>query len=190
MAKFPLYPDYKLVTEQQFDPLTATIRQFKRAVRDGDYCEIYDKLRLEGFKLISSVITKTLQTHTFSYLYQFRKNDEYRYVIEDHIYGGGAQFMTSDEADRVYGIFEGIIEDELKKIDKSQFLGMKTENKKLSNNEFNSNFRDKFNYLKKLKIPELKAECLQLGLKKSGSKDDLIEKIIYKLFKINELWEG
>ena len=119
MAKFPLYPDYKLVIEQQFDPLTATIRQFKKSVRHGDYCEIYDKLRLEGFKLISSVITKTLQTHTYSYLYQFRKNDEYRYVIEDNIYGGGSQFMTSDESVRVYGIFEGIIEEELKKIDKS-----------------------------------------------------------------------
>ncbi len=183
MAGYPIYPDYKLIDNTE--PLISTIEEFKRSVIQGNYCEIYDKLRLQGFKLISSIITKT--PPTFSYLYQFRKNDEYCYIIEEHLYG--LQCWGPEDTTRIYGIFNGIIEDELKNIDKSKFLGMKTENKKISNNEFNSNFRDKFNYLKKLKIPELKTECIKLGLKKSGSKDDLIEKIIYKLFKINELWE-
>jgi len=101
--------------------------------------------------------------------YQFSEN---KYIIEVYIYSSqwnGKNYL-------LFGIYDGVIDTEIEEPHKIDF--MKYDKIDYSKDKYQIIIND----IHKLTLKELKNNCLELSLKKSGSKPDLIKRIlIHKL---------
>jgi hypothetical protein len=101
--------------------------------------------------------------------YQFSEN---KYIIEVYIYSSqwnGKNYL-------LFGIYDGLIDTEIEKTESIDF--MKYDKIDYSKDKYQIIITD----VHKLSLKELKENCVELSLKKSGSKPDLIKRIlIHKL---------
>jgi hypothetical protein len=101
--------------------------------------------------------------------YQFSEN---KYIIEVYIYSSqwnGKNYL-------LFGIYDGLIDTEIEKTESIDF--MKYDKIDYSKDKYQIIISD----VHKLSLKELKQSCVELSLKKSGSKPDLIKRIlIHKL---------
>jgi hypothetical protein len=101
--------------------------------------------------------------------YQFSEN---KYIIEVYIYSSqwnGKNYL-------LFGIYDGLIDTEIEKTESIDF--MKYDKIDYSKDKYQIIISD----VHKLSLKELKENCVELSLKKSGSKPDLIKRIlIHKL---------
>lgn len=101
--------------------------------------------------------------------YQFSEN---KYIIEAYIYSSqwnGKNYL-------LFGIYDGLINTEIEKPESIDF--MKYDKIDYSKDKYQIIINDIHN----LSLKELKHNCIELSLKKSGSKPDLIKRIlIHKL---------
>ena len=101
--------------------------------------------------------------------YQFSEN---KYIIEVYIYSSqwnGKNYL-------LFGIYDGLIDTEIEKTESIDF--MKYDKIDYSKDKYQIIISD----VHKLSLKELKESCVELSLKKSGSKPDLIKRIlIHKL---------
>jgi len=101
--------------------------------------------------------------------YQFSEN---KYIIEAYIYSSqwnGKNYL-------LFGIYDGIIDKEIEKPEMTDF--MKYDKIDYSKDKYQILIND----IHRLNLKELKQMCIELSLKKSGSKPELIERIlIHKL---------
>ena len=97
--------------------------------------------------------------------YQFSQN---KYIIEVYIYS--SQWNGKNYS--LYGIYDGVIDKEIEKPDKIDYM-------KYDKIDYS---KDKYqiiiNEINKLSLKQLKDKCVELSLKKSGSKPFLIERIL------------
>ena len=101
--------------------------------------------------------------------YQFSEN---KYIIEAYIYS--SQWNSKNYL--LFGIYDGLINTEIEKPETTDF--MKYDKIDYSKDKYQIIINDIHN----LSLKELKDICIKLSLKKSGSKPDLIKRIlIHKL---------
>lgn len=101
--------------------------------------------------------------------YQFSEN---KYIIEVYIYSS----QWNNKNYLLFGIYDGLINTEIEKPESSDF--MKYDKIDYSKDRYQIIINDTHN----LSLKELKHNCIELSLKKSGSKPDLIKRIlIHKL---------
>ena len=118
--------------------------------------------------------------------FQFYNNNSYKYIIKHYIYS--SQYL-GDNRYKIYGLFDGLIDENIKVNDNVDILSDKLKNN-LKDQENNENkYLNLINEINDLKLIELKNKCKELGLKRSGSKYELIEYILEKLLDYNKLLE-
>ena len=92
-----------------------------------------------------------------------------------------------DDRCKIYGLFDGLIDENIKVNDNVNILSDKLKNNLKEQEENENKYSILINEINNLKLLELKNKCKELGLKSSGSKYDLIESILKKLLNYNEL---
>ena len=98
-------------------------------------------------------------------------------------------YLTYRKYAKIYGLFDGLIDENIKINDNVDILSDKLKNN-LKEQENNGNkYLNLINEINDLKLIELKNKCKELGLKRSGSKYELIESILEKLLDYNKLLE-
>jgi len=106
--------------------------------------------------------------------YQFSHN---KYIIEVYIYGS----QWNDKNHLLFGIYDGVIDTEIEKPASIDFM-------KYDKIDYS---KDKYqiiiNEINKLSLKQLKDKCVELSLKKSGSKPFLIERILIHELNLNYL---
>ena len=123
------------------------------------YNESFDKLRKEGYQFSNERVNEKFKGY-FQNLYEFKKDNDYKYIRYINIY-------SSQCLDDLY----------------------KTQINDLDDfNDYINLYEDKFmkyKYeLQSKKTSELKEMCITSGLKRSGSKDDLINRLFVSRFDI------
>tara|TARA_Y100000389_G_scaffold69103_1_gene65727 strand:- start:329 stop:883 length:555 start_codon:yes stop_codon:yes gene_type:complete len=106
--------------------------------------------------------------------YQFSQN---KYMIEVYIYSS----QWNDKNYLLFGMYDGVIDTEIEKPEKIDF--MKYDKKDYSNDKY----QIIINEINKLSLKQLRDKCVELSLKKSGSKPFLIERILIHELNLNYL---
>ena len=106
--------------------------------------------------------------------YQFSEN---KYIIEAYIYS----YQWNGKNYFLFGIYDGIINTEIEKPEKIDF--MKYDKIDYSKDKYQIIINDIHN----LSLKELKHNCIELSLKKSGSKPDLIKRILIRKLNLTYL---
>jgi hypothetical protein len=138
------------------------------------YNESFDQLRRDGYHLSNERVNEKFKGY-FQNLYEFKKDDNYKYIRFIKIYSS----QCLDDCERFTGVRDGRIDDLYKEQinDVDDF------------NDYINLYEDKFmkyKYeLQSKKTIELKELCISLGLKRSGSKDDFIERLFVFKFEID-----
>ena len=108
--------------------------------------------------------------------YQFSEN---KYIIEVYIYSSqwnGKNYF-------LFGIYDGIIDKEIEKPEMTDF--MKYDKIDYSKDKYQILIND----IHHLSLKELKQMCIELSLKKSGSKPELIQRVLIHKLNLNYLVE-
>ena len=138
------------------------------------YNESFDQLRRDGYQLSNERVNEKFKGY-FQNLYEFKKDDNYKYIRFIKIYSS----QCLDDCERYTSVRDGRIDDLYKEQinDVDDF------------NDYINLYEDKFmkyKYeLQSKKTIELKELCISLGLKRSGSKDDFIERLFVFKFEID-----
>ncbi len=138
------------------------------------YNESFDQLRRDGYQLSNERVNEKFKGY-FQNLYEFKKDDNYKYIRFIKIYSS----QCLDDCERFTSVRDGRIDDLYKEQinDVDDF------------NDYINLYEDKFmkyKYeLQSKKTIELKELCISLGLKRSGSKDDFIERLFVFKFEID-----
>lgn len=137
------------------------------------YNESFDKLRNDGYTFSNERVNEKFKGY-FQNLYEFKKEDDYKYIRYIKVYSS----QCLDDTNRFTYIRDGSIDN----LYKEQINGLD------DFNDYINLYEDKFmkyKYeLKSKKINELKEMCITSGLKRSGSKDELIERLFIEKFNI------
>ena len=137
------------------------------------YNESFDLLRRDGYHLSNERVNEKFKGY-FQNLYEFKKDDNYKYIRFIKIYSR----QCLDDCERFTGVRDGRIDDLYKEQinDVDDF------------NDYINLYEDKFmkykHELQSKTTIELKELCINLGLKQSGSKDELIERLFIFRFEI------
>lgn len=175
MAKVPFYPEFEISKEP--DKLlfsTALIL----------YSDLFEELKNNNYKLTKAIETK--KSGIVFTFFQFYNNNLYKYLIKHHIYS--SQYLGNDRS-KIYGLFDGLIDENIKVNENVNIQSEKLKNNLEEQEKKENKYLILINEINNLKLPELKSKCKELGLKSSGSKFNLIESILKKLLKYNELVE-
>jgi len=137
------------------------------------YNESFDQLRRDGYQLSNERVNEKFKGY-FQNLYEFKKDDNYKYIRFIKIYSS----QCLDDCERFTGIrggrIDGLYKEQINDVDDF--------------NDYINLYEDKFmkykHELQSKKTIELKELCISLGLKQSGSKDELIERLFIFRFEI------
>ena len=137
------------------------------------YNEQFDQLRIDGYTFSNERINEKFKGY-FLNLYEFKKEDDYKYIRYIKVYSS----QCLDDTNRFTYIRDGSIDNLYKEqIDDVDDF-----------NDYINLYEDKFmkykHELKSKKNSELKEMCITSGLKRSGSKDELIERLFIEKFNI------
>lgn len=173
MALVPKFPDFR-ISETPNDNLKKIAVKF--------YSDRFEGLRIAHYKL-SKVIESKIPGEIWSF-YQFSNKDNYKYLVELHIYS--SQFSQCESEDnprtRIYGPFDGLIDDIIKD----------RENLKISTyqaiNSYESNIYNVIKEMNSLNLTDIKMKCKEMKLKRSGSKDQLIHSLLKKVLNFEDLY--
>ena len=150
MANIPKYPQFS-----EPDNLNQTFSE----VLPKCYCESLENLRIDNFKIVKALKTRTTgQTWSF---YQFKNNEDVKkYVVHSHIYSG---LYYGNDNDLIFGPYDGVI-DTQEDLNKYREL--------ISSVTYaDDKFRKQIKEINNLTNPKLKEKCTELNLKKIGCKD-------------------
>ena len=172
MARVPFYPKFEISKEPE-KLLCNTALQL--------YSDLFEELKNNDYKLTKVIETK--KSGIVFTFFQFYNNDAYKYIIKHYIYS--SQYLGSDRY-KIYGIFDGLIDESIQNDENVNILSDKLQNN-LNNQE--TKYLNLINDISSLKMSELKDKCKEMGLKRSGLKDSLIESILEKLLNYTELLE-
>ena len=130
------------------------------------YNESFDELRKDGYQFSNERVNEKFKGY-FQNLYEFKKDDNYKYIRFIKIYSS----QCLDDRDRFTGVRDGRIDNLYKEqINDVDDL-----------NDYINLYEDKimkYKYeLQSKKTIELKELCINLGLKRSGSKNEFIERL-------------
>lgn len=137
------------------------------------YNEQFDQLRIDGYTFSNERVNEKFKGY-FLNLYEFKKEDDYKYIRYIKVYSS----QCLDDTNRFTYIRDGCIDNLYKEQinDVDDF------------NDYINLYEDKFmkykHELQSKNISELKEMCITLGLKRSGSKDELIERLFIENFNI------
>ena len=173
MAKVPFYPEFEISKEPE-NLLCNTALTL--------YSDLFEELKNNDYKLTKVIETK--KSGIIFTFFQFYNNNLYKYLIKHHIYS--SQYLGDDRC-KIYGLFDGLIDENIKVNDNVNILSDKLKNNLKEQEENENKYSILINEINNLKLLELKNKCKELGLKSSGSKYDLIESILKKLLNYNEL---
>ena len=138
------------------------------------YNESFDKLRNEGYQFSNERVNEKFKGY-FQNLYEFKKDNDYKYIRYINIYSS----QCLDDHIRFTDVRDGCIDD----LYKTQINDLD------DFNDYINLYEDKFmkyKYeLQSKKTSELKEMCITSGLKRSGSKDDLIKRLFVSRFDIS-----
>ena len=138
------------------------------------YNESFDKLRKEGYQFSNERVNEKFKGY-FQNLYEFKKDNDYKYIRYINIYSS----QCLDDHIRFTGVRDGCIDD----LYKTQINDLD------DFNDYINLYEDKFmkyKYeLQSKKTSQLKEMCITSGLKRSGSKDDLINRLFVSRFDIS-----
>ena len=138
------------------------------------YNESFDQLRRDGYQLSNERVNEKFKGY-FQNLYEFKKDDNYKYIRFIKIYSS----QCLDDCERFTSVRDGRIDD----LYKEQINDVDDFNDYI--NLYENKFM-KYKYeLQSKKTIELKELCISLGLKRSGSKDDFIERLFVFKFEID-----
>ena len=137
------------------------------------YNESFDELRRDGYQLSNERVNEKFKGY-FMNLYEFKKDDNYKYIRFIKIYSS----QCLDDCVRFTGVrdgrIDGLYKEQINDVDDF--------------NDYINLYEDKFmkykHELQSKKTIELKELCISLGLKQSGSKDELIERLFIFRFEI------
>ena len=138
------------------------------------YNESFDLLRRDGYQLSNERVNEKFKGY-FLNLYEFKKDDNYKYIRFIKIYSS----QCLDDCERFTSVRDGRIYDLYKEQinDVDDF------------NDYINLYEDKFmkykHELLSKKTIELKELCISLGLKRIGSKDDFIKRLFVFKFDID-----
>ena len=137
------------------------------------YNESFDQLRRDGYHLSNERVNEKFKGY-FQNLYEFKKDDNYKYIRFIKIYSS----QCLDDCERFTSVrdgrIDGLYKEQINDVDDF--------------NDYINLYEDKFmkykHELQSKTTIELKELCINLGLKQSGSKDELIERLFIFRFEI------
>ena len=175
MAKVPFYPKFE-VSKDPEKLLCNTALTL--------YSDLFEELRNNNYKLTKVIETK--KSGIVFTFFQFYNNNFHKYLIKHYIYS--SQYLGNDRY-KIYGLFDGLIDESITVNDNVDILSDKLKNNIEQQKRSENKYLILINEINNLKLLELKNKCKELGLKRSGSKYDLIESILKKMLNYNELLE-
>jgi hypothetical protein len=144
---------------------------------NDNYCKPLDILNKEGYKL-SNEINHVKRMGYFLYFYEFKKGDSIKHIRYISIYSGQADYC---ERNRITPIRDGTIQglDDQGKIESSDWDDY------ISLND--DPFRIEKDKLLILPLPDIKALCKENKVKRTGTKSELVNRIINNKYHSNNL---
>ena len=138
------------------------------------YNEQFDKLRMDGYTFSNERVNEKFKGY-FLNLYEFKKEDDYKYIRYIKVYSS----QCLDNTNRFTYIRDGHIDN----LYKEQINDVDDFNDHI--NLYEDKFMKYKHELESKNNSELKEMCITSGLKRSGSKDELIERLFIKNFNID-----
>lgn len=138
------------------------------------YNEQFDKLRMDGYTFSNERVNEKFKGY-FMNLYEFKKEDDYKYIRYIKVYSS----QCLDNTNRFTYIRDGHIDN----LYKEQINDVDDFNDHI--NLYEDKFMKYKHELESKNNSELKEMCITSGLKRSGSKDELIERLFIKNFNID-----
>ena len=167
------YPEYKI--SQCQDHIKSFLTNY--------YCSQLHKFNDDGFKFDKMLLTWMPYGQIWE-LYQFVKDDNKKFII--HVYIYSSQFNDiGNTRHKILGPYDGNI---ITIIEDNQIVQTyKKDLQEIVNKHEETEYNYNKTILEKMKLPDIKKICLENGIKRTGYKDLLINRIIFNQYKIGNL---
>ena len=173
MALVPKFPEFRI---------SKTPNENLRKIAVILYSDRFEELRTANFKL-SKVLESKIPGEIWSF-YQFNNHDSYKYLVELHIYS--SQFLQCESKNnprtRIYGPFDGLIDEVIKERENLEISTYQ------SSNSYEPNVYSIIDEMNNLNLKDIKMKCKEIKLKRTGTKDELINSVLKKILNFEELY--